>query len=207
MFKDPMKKTLAVLGFSGVLALFSVTAVLAEETNSAVTSTPKLGTSNFVNNLKEQKEKLNQDRENLKEKIASKTAELKQKRRGYIKETLGKLITLLGNQEQRLNKITDKIHSRFEKAKANGVDVSSLQAALDGCKQNSSALDAAIVNAKSKVDAIDASIMENNGQVKDTRDAIVAARKELVNYRQCLLNVMKNVKATKGLKEASEGAN
>ncbi|MBI3341988.1 hypothetical protein HY024_02600 [Candidatus Curtissbacteria bacterium] len=187
-----------VAAFAITLAVFfSTTVVLAFDN-------PGLGASNTggLNNIGG---KFQQNREEVREKMASKTAELREKRRGIVKEILGKLISFLSNTETRLNNISGKIQGRIDKAKARGVDVSKFQTALDSCRQNKASAETAIAAAKAKVNAIDTNNL-NDGAIKDARAAILAARRELNSYRQCLVDVMRQIRLSKELREGSESA-
>lgn len=152
-------------------------------------------------------EKFKEKREEIKEKVASKAAQVREKRKTKVKEIFNKILNHLKSANNRLSKISDKIQTRLDKIKAKGIDTTAWQASLDNCKQSKSGVEAAIANAKSKIDTIDPQTSENNTQVKDAREAIVATRKELHNYRKCLVDVMSQLKSASELREASESAN
>lgn len=195
-----VKKLLTVSLISLFAVFLSINVVFA--TDSVV------GTrfEQFREKMQEKRDKLEQKRSELKEKMASKQAELREKRRGFIRETLLKIIKHLVNAQNRLNKIADKIANRLEKVKARGVDTTAWQASLESCRSHNSSVDAAIAAAKAKVEAIDVSVTEFNGSVREARDSILAARRELNSYRACLVDVMRQINLSRDLREASESA-
>lgn len=196
-----MKRVIAVFALSLVLSIFSISAVQAEDSSG----------SSIGDRLKEKREerldKFQEKGEALKDKFASKASDIREKRRAKIKEVFNKILNHLGNASERLTKITAKIQNRLDKIKAKGIDTTSWQTALDACKQNKSSIEAAIADAKSKIDAVDEQATGASEQVKVAREAVAGVKVELHNYKKCLVDVTRQIKASKDLRGASESAN
>lgn len=193
-----MQKLLAILVLPVVLLLASLQVVLAEDaTDSLNTDNSREGKLlNFFEKKQENREKIadkiKEKKVEIREKIATKTAEMREKFRSNVKERFGKVVEHLVKHEERLYKIAEKIQSRLDKAKEKGVDITTLQAALDSCNSQKPAIAAAITDASVKVEAIDTE-GTNDGAIRAAQASIKGAKEKLVTYHKCLVGVVRDI--------------
>jgi len=149
--------------------------------------------------------KIQEKREDFKQRSASKQAELKGKVVEKIKKVFLRILDRLNTAIKRLDKIADRIASRIDKLKAKGVNTSGAEAALLAAESKGSAAAVAIDNAKSQIDAIDAASSSVPDTVHTARNAVRDAKQALKDYHKSLVETIKLLKAARALREATPG--
>ena len=200
-----MKKLLLSPILVLVISFFTVSVVFAE--------TPRTATGgahgNFGLDLRQRVDarltQLQERKEELREKAASRAGEFREKRKGIVKGFLTKALEKLTKVVARLDRIAEKIQARINKLKDKGVDVSSMQAGLDGCADSKTAALAAIDAAKLKVEAISDS-GDRDGTAKAAHGVVKTAREAVFSYHKCLVGVLRQLKAAAYLREGTESA-
>lgn len=200
-----MKKLLLSPILAFAISFFAVSIVFAE-TGRAATGGAH---GNFGFDLRQRAgEKLSQLQERkdeLREKAASRAAEFWGKRKEIVKRFLTKALEKLTNAVARLDRIANKIQKRINKLADKGVNVSSMQAALDDCADSKAAALAAIDAAKLKVEAISDN-GKADGTAKDAYAAVRSAKEAVFSYHKCLVGVLRQLKAAAVLREGTESA-
>jgi hypothetical protein len=166
------------------------------------------GTSSAINNSQLNgvvRQKLEQKKGELRERIASQTAQFRDKRKGLIKERLTHVLNILSGNLQRLSFISDKIQVRINKIKDKGIDTTAMQSALDGCGVNKTALAAAITDATAKVSAITDN-GQADGSAKAALQSVKLAYESTRSYKKCLISVVSTIRASMS-REGTSGAN
>lgn len=161
--------------------------------------------------LAQRLEKMEEKREEIKERLATKASEFREKRKELVKRILTKALERLSHAVSRLDKIAGKIQSRIDKLSEKGVDLSAAQSTLDGCKTNAGDALNAISEAKTKVEAI-TDDGNRDGTGRAAYDAVKAAKQAVWDYHKCLVEVLRQVKAAAGLRtdvprDSKEGTN
>lgn len=201
-----MKKFLATLVFSLVFVLAATSQVGAVNTlNFAGSPSANFETKLRANVSGQVAKKLAKVKTEVREKVASQAAQFREKRKGVVKDRLTKVLNHLDNVAQRLDVIAEKIQARINKLKEKGVDVASMQVALDGCGTTKSALAAAITDSKTKV-----ALVTDNGDADGSARAALASVKSAFesgkNHHKCLVAVIVILRAS-APKEATSNGN
>ena len=192
-----MKRSILAIFISIFLLTLSFTVVFAIDSTN---TNPNYGGGG---QFREKLQQINEKRQDFREKTATRQAEVRAKLINQIKGRLAKILRRLDAASGRLDKIHDRIQARINKLKSSGVDTSASQAALDGCAAKKTAFQVAIADAKSKVAAIDQNSPDVKVQVKAAEDSIKTAKRALVDYYRCLVDVKNSLKAISP-KEATE---
>ena len=158
----------------------------------------KIQTRDISENLREQ-------RQDVKDRNATRQAEAKQKVIERIKKVFEKILNRFQAALNRLNKISDKIQSRIDKLEERGVDVANAQSMLDSCASKRDLAEAAIADSKSKVNSIDPNSSGVKQAIQTAVSAIHSAKKAVRDYHKCLVDVTRTLRASS--KEASSEAN
>ena len=145
----------------------------------------------------EKRELINKRQDEVKERIATKNAQLKEKRIERIKKVFDKILSRFEAALKRLDKIVGKIERRIAKLKEKGVDTSAAESALAACSSKKTLAESAILDAKSKVASIDPSSSTKDA-VKTAVDALHSTKKEIKTYHKCLSEVHRLLKVAKG---------
>lgn len=188
-----MKKTLLVFILSFIFVFSATVSVFAIEDS----------TSTINSKRSDVQEQVMQKKADVRERVATKEAEFRQKRVGIIKELLLKVVKRLSAAHERLDKISARIQSKIDKLKAEGVDVSSAQAALDLCDAKSAAVGAGITDATSKIDAIDPNSTSVKDQVKAAEASVRSAKRSVGAYHKCLVDSTKTLRILIGNREGA----
>lgn len=135
----------------------------------------------------------------IRERQASKQAELKEKAIDRIKSIFTKILMRLNAALVRLDRVADRIASRIDKLQARGVDTSLAEAALLGAEPLGAAAQVAIDNAALEIEGIDSantSVRDAANAarvvVRNAKDALKAYHKGLV---AAIIELRANVKA------------
>lgn len=132
----------------------------------------------------------------IKTRLATISAKLIKAKVNHIEQLLTVILRRFSAAHERLDRISARLQSRINKLKDQGVDVSSFQTAIDGCKLKSIAVSNAIQDANNKVNAIDSASTNVKDQIKLAQDATISAKGVLLDYYGCLGNVIKIIKVT-----------
>lgn len=144
--------------------------------------------------------------EEIKERVASKTAVQRARTVDRIKKIFDKITGRYESALGRLDKIVAKLQTRINKLKEKGVNTSAAEAALSTCLAKKSEAQAAITDARSKVAVIDSSSTNVRESVKISVEALHSAQRALRSYHKCLVEVTRTLKSIKP-KEGTRGAN
>ncbi len=167
-----------------------------------------LQNAGFKTTLQEVKERRQELRQNVREKVeigkaASAAAGLKAKAVTAIKAAFEKILSRFDAALVRLDKISNRIATRIDKLNAKGVDTSAAKTALLSAESAGASAKQAIDKAKADVAAID-----TTSTVKDAVHAslasVKAAKESLKSYQKALVLAVRNLKAASGLREGSE---
>ncbi len=146
-------------------------------------------------------EKLDQKKSEIREKAATRAAEFWEKRKGIVRDRLIKVLTHLDKVVLRLDAVAEKIQSRINRLKEKGIDVTKMQAGLDGCGTTKSAFVAAVSDAHGKVGAI-----TDNGEADGSARAALASVKTAFEsgkaHHKCLVGVIVILRAAKPVETA-----
>jgi len=199
--------------FSLVFVLALAGGVFANEDSGA-----KLDLEELRNKRQEQieqkKQKLEKIREqkkeaisNFKEKEASKRAEVKQKVAEKVKELLLRAVEHQAKTLERLDKIAEKIASRIDKLGEKGVNVQTTKTKLAEAESAGAAAQNAIEETKATIEAIDPSSAATPKEtVESAKLALRTSKQALFNYHKALVGILRELKASKPLKEGTGAA-
>ena len=199
------------------LLFFSTSNILYAQTDSSLSSDIQ-DQASFQERLDKLRERRNERRQNIikehsqlqqrrqetREKIATKTAEIRKQVVLRIKSVFLKILRRYGAALARLDKIADRLASRIDKLKARGVDTSQAEEALVSAQNLGAAASSAIDDAKLKVDAIDPELTSVKNAVIGAKDAVKSAKQALKNYHKGLVEVTRLLKASNDLRTGDE---
>jgi len=159
----------------------------------------------FSQRVGDRRENRQEKREDIKERVATKQAQLRREHIQRLKEVFDKILARYLTAIERLDKIVGKLERRIEKLNARGVDTSAATAHLAACRAKKAAAVEAIGNARAQLGAIDPESSTVKETVKVATDAMQQAKRAIHDYHKCLGEVTRGLKG-KGLKEGTESA-
>ena len=149
---------------------------------------------------------LREKRAELKERIATRQAELRLRVIERIKKVFSKILARLEAALARLDKIEQRIATRIDKLKDKGVDTIAAEQQLEEAESMGAAAAQAIDDAQAAIDAIDPESSTVRDGVHAARDAQRGAKQALKNYHKALVEAIRELKAARELREATEDA-
>ena len=155
-------------------------------------------------NLIERHKQLQKRRQETREKIATKPAEIRKQAVSKIKSVFLKILNRYEAALARLDKIAERIASRIDKLKERGVDTTEAETALVLTESLGAAASSAIDDAKLKVDAIEPESTFVKDAVMAAKDAIKSAKQSLKEYHQGLVGAIRLLKASSDLRSTEE---
>jgi len=158
----------------------------------------------LANERQEKLQKLQQKKDELREKIATKQAELRTRTVSRIKEVFLKILQRMETALGRLDKVADRIATRIDKLKAEGVDTTAAETQLAEAEQLGSDAGAAIDSAQGAVEAIDPDSSTVRDAVMSAKEAIMGAKQALKNYHKALMETVRELKLAKDSGEGSD---
>lgn len=207
-----MVRKFVVVSLTLCLVLTFSTVVLAiegaDDAGAPVNSSVK-PRKELQENFKEKRAELQQDfkdkRDQLKDKEASARAQLKEKRLEMVNRRFTYISRHLNAYLERLDKIAGKIARRIEKLKAKGVNTSGAQAKLDesGALRDVAkvAIDKAIIDAQSVTGTSDV-----KAATEKAASSVKEAKNALWNYHKKLVEAIRELKASRELREGTGSA-
>lgn len=146
----------------------------------------------------QEKAQLRQEKKDeLREKIATKTAQLRKEQVEKLKQVFARILDRFGAALTRLDRIVGKLERRMDKLSQRGVDTQKAKSALEGCQSKKAIAEAAIADSRTKVEAIDANSATVRETVHTSVEALRNAKKAIRDYHKCLVDVVKILKVTK----------
>ncbi|MEK9146690.1 MAG: hypothetical protein AAB639_00660 [Patescibacteria group bacterium] len=145
-------------------------------------------------------------REAIQERVATRQAEARQRVVERIKKVFAKILKRLEAALTRLDKIAERIATRIDKLKDKGVDTTAAEQQLIEAETAGAAAAQAIVDAGAAIEAIDSESSTVRDAVHAARDAVRGAKRALKNYHKALVEAIRELKAARELREATEDA-
>lgn len=190
-----------------VVAVFAVfvssTLILAKEgsDDSNRFSSSNSAKSDSLENREKILEKNRELKDRLKEKEASKMAEVRAKVQQNLTKRLSNVNRHLGAYLERLDKIAAKIDSRIKKLKAKGVDTSGVQTKLAEALVLGGLARSAVNSAK-----VDIASAKDKASVESAMASVKSAQKALFAYHKGLVGALRELKVANGAGEGSGSA-
>lgn len=156
-------------------------------------------------NKKEAVDKFKEKRDELKEKEASRRAEVKQKVAEKVKELLLRAAEHQGKTLERLDKIAEKIAARIDKLNEKGVNTGNALNELAEAEATGAVAQQAISDAKASIEAIDPSTADA-AAVEVAKETLRKSKKSLFDYHKALVEALRELKASKALREGTNAA-
>jgi hypothetical protein len=153
---------------------------------------------------REKRQKLDLRKQGVRDKIATKQAELKKESVERIKQVFSKILARMNAALIRLDKLALRIASRIEKLQARGVDTAKTEAELVEAEAFGAAAANAIGLATEQINAIDASDTSVRDVVLEAKGAVKTAKEALKAYHKALVEAIRELKASD--KEATQSA-
>jgi len=150
-------------------------------------------------------EKLKMRRDELKNKEATKRAEVKQKVAQKIKDLLLRSVVHQEKTFERLDKIAEKIASRIDKLKEKGVNTKIAESKLVLAESEATGAASAIAISRSTVEALGPASLDK-ASVEVAKEVLKASKKELFGYHKALVVALVELKASKASKEGTSAA-
>jgi hypothetical protein len=203
-----MKRSALLILLAASLFVFSLTPVFAQSSLGEEHD----GIRARLEVLREKREDFREVKQDIKSrvgltgKVASEAAGLRQKTVSGIKVVFENILSRFDAALLRLDKIANRIASRFDKLSAGGVNTSVAQAALLNAENLGASAKKSIDKAKSNVAAIDASSTTVRDAVHTAVASVKEAKVALQAYQKSLVSALKNLKAVNNSKEGSSGA-
>ncbi len=193
------------MGVVRKILIFLIVAVFAVSVSSSLILAKEDNDSSRLNpvgvELKDNRADLLEKRQELKEKEASRVAEVKAKFEANLTKRLTNVSKHLSAYLERLDKIASKIDSRIKKLKARGVDTKKAESKLG---------DALVLGglARSAVSTANADIAsaKDKASVQVAMASIKSAQKALFAYHKGLVDALRELKVANGQKEGSGSA-
>lgn len=156
-----------------------------------------------INDIRQKQKEVRQD---LREKVATRAAELKTKAVGSIKDAFLRMLKKHEERLARLDAIAEKIATRIDKLKERGVNTSAATAKLATAEGLGTAAESALADAKTKVEAIDPNSSTPRDAVAAAKSAVQSSRQALMAYHKSLVEVLRELKSSNALREGSGSA-
>lgn len=193
-----------------LLIIFSRTSVFANTESFSESAADRLNEMRekrmeIQEKYQQRREKFRQSRENLRERVATRQAASRQKVIERIKVVFGNILDRLDKALARLDKIAERIATRIDKLKEKDVDTSAAEAKLADAEVAGAAAAGAISDAKLKVEQIDSSATVKDA-VHAASEAVKGAKAALFSYHKALVAVLRELKASRDLREGTESA-
>lgn len=194
-----------------LLIIFSRTSVFAHTESFIESAADRLSEMRekrmeIQEKYQQRKEEFRQRRENLRERVATRQAVSRQKVIERIKIVFGNILDRLDKALARLDKIAERIATRIDKLKEKGVDTSAAEAKLADAEVMGAAAAGAISDAKLKVEQIDSSSLAVKDAVHAASEAVKGAKAALFDYHKALVAALRELKASRDLREGTESA-
>lgn len=157
-----------------------------------------------IDTRKEKRQELDLHKQGVRDKIATKQAELKQESVEKIKQVFSKILARMNAALIRLDKLALRIASRIEKLQARGVDTSKAEAELVEAEVVGAAAANAIGLATEQVNAIDVADASVRDVVFLAKGAVKTAKDALKAYHKALVEAIRELKASD--KEVTQSA-
>lgn len=204
-----MKRIVSILFF-----LLSLTVITGASSAGATIDSDLPNFRDRLSDLRElRQEKLDQiraryeeRREEIKEKVATRQAEARQRVVERIKKVFAKILKRFEAALTRLDRLAERIATRIDKLKDKGVDTTVAENKLAEAEAFGSAAAQAIVDSQAAIDAIDSSSTTVRDAVGAARDTVRGAKRALKNYHKALVEAIRELKAARDLREATEDA-
>lgn len=154
----------------------------------------------------ERREEARQRKAEVKERVATRQAEARQKVIERIKKVFAKILKRFEAALTRLDRLAERIASRIDKLGDRGVDTSAAEKELTEAETFGAAAAQAIVDAGAAIEAIDSDNSTVRDAVHAARDEMRSAKQALKNYHKALVEAIRELKAARALREATEDA-
>lgn len=161
--------------------------------------------SELIEKKQEVKEKKQEVRQTVKDKEASRRAEINQKAKEAVLKRLGNISKHLNAYLKRLDKIASKIENRVAKLKEKGVDTSKAEKELAEARVLGEAAKVAVDKAVGDIGSIPESA-DIKTLLEGIKSSIKSAKDALFAYHKGLVEAVRELKAAKELREGSAGA-
>ena len=156
--------------------------------------------------LQERRQETLERHQAVKEQVATKQAEARQRVVKRIKAVFEKILQRLNAALVRLDKIADRIASRIDKLQAKGVDTSKAEAKLLEAEKLGSQAKATIDDAQAKIAVIDPASTTVKDAVHQVVETVRSAKKALFDYHKALVAAIRELKAAANLREGTNEA-